>query len=276
MVLATAKRAARSLTPPIIWATASRLRRGPPPPPPVYDAATWEGPLDTWAEAVAASDGWASAPLLEKTLDLSLKVARGELAAQQDTITLTRPRYSATVLAFIAMAAADGALDVVDFGGSLGTNFDLNAAILRPYLDAGRCIWRVVELPETAALGREHRQTETLHFHDALTDVPKAPGQAIIFTGSLQYVEEFGRVLDEAVARAPGVIAFDRLLTTEDPDHAIYVQRPGSWYPAHLPVRAFSRARFVEEMTSMGYTLAAEFGVDEHRFDHIGLIFTRN
>ena len=171
----------------------------------------FEGPYATWQDAAANSDGWDASAILEKTLDRSLKVRDGEIGFQLDTVVFDRVIYSETVLAFLAIASAmnGGKLDIVDFGGSLGTNFAQNKKILRPFIEKGRCAWNVVERPPTADLGK-HFADENLRFFGGLEElkarVPKLP-TSFLFTGSLQYVSEPFTLLNQIIAGGVNLIA---------------------------------------------------------------------
>ena len=144
--------------------------------------ANFAGPYSSWQDAVAHSDGWDSSAILEKTLDLSLKMRDGLIVFQQDAIEYDRIIYSETILAFLAMASGmnGGKLDIVDFGGSLGTNFAQNRKILRPFIEKGKCAWNIVERQLTVDLGRKHFEDANLRFFGALDEAyPVVPGSSI-------------------------------------------------------------------------------------------------
>jgi putative methyltransferase (TIGR04325 family) len=116
------------------------------------------GPYLSWQDAVTASDGWDAPEIMDKTLDVSLRLRDGDIAFQQDTIVHDRIIYSETILAFIAMIAGRncGRIDIVDFAGSLGTNFMQNKKILEPFIKEAKCSWKIIERKIVVDLGREH------------------------------------------------------------------------------------------------------------------------
>jgi putative methyltransferase (TIGR04325 family) len=270
----------RQLTPPIVLAAARRLagRR-------TAKAPAWtplEGPYESWAAAVAAADGWEAPAILEKTLELSLQLQRGEIAFQRDARALDRIVYSPTILAFIALLAGQdgGRLDIVDFGGSLGTNFQQNRRVLAPFLARGACRWRVVETPRTAALGRERFEEPGLAFFASWADaVAGGAPKGLLFSSSFQYLEHQQGLLAEVAASGVETVAFERLMLVPGAEDRIYVQHtePDRYGGASVAVRASGRAAFEATMAGLGFTLVEEFpGPRQPLVQQPGMLFTRN
>jgi putative methyltransferase (TIGR04325 family) len=266
------------LTPPIVLAAARRLagRRAAKP--------AWtplEGPYESWAAAVAAADGWEAPAILEKTLQLSLQLQRGEIAFQRDARVLSRIVYSPTILAFIALLAGQdgGRLDIVDVGGSLGTNFQQNRRVLAPFLARGACRWRVVETARTAALGRERFEEPGLAFFDSWRDaIAGGAPKGLLFSSSFQYLEDPQGLLAEAAAGGVETIAFERMMLVPGAEDRIYLQHtePDRYGGATVAVRASGRAGFEAAMASLGFTLVEEFsGPRQPLVQQPGTLFTR-
>ncbi len=253
----------------------------------------FEGPYSSWRDAVANSDGWGAPAAFEKTLALSLKVRDGLIEFQQDLIEYDRIIYSETILAFLAMASGmnGGKLDIVDFGGSLGTNFAQNRKILRPFIERGKCAWSVVERPPTADLGKKHFEDENLRFFGALDELKMQRHElptSFLFSGSLQCVDEPFALQDRIIDGGVNLIAFDRLLVSPKAQHEIFIQQPdpAMQYHTTYPTWCFSRNLFVETMASKDFALVEEFTLpagaqfDYHRgpgkpYYWCGMIFAR-
>jgi putative methyltransferase (TIGR04325 family) len=250
----------------------------------------FEGPYSSWQGAMAASDdGWDSIDVLEKTLDLSLKMRDGLIEFQQDLIEYNRIIYSETILAFLAMASGmhGNSIEIVDFGGSLGTNFTQNKKILRHLIDDGKCKWNVVERPPTVKIGRNYFEDKSLQFFVSLDELMARNGYvptSFLFSGSTQCIEQPFVLLDEIIDRGANLIAFDRLFVSPNAQHEIFIQHHmGTTYPTWC----FSRNLFVETIESKGLSFVEEFSrpptaqLDYHRgpdrpFYWVGMIFARD
>jgi putative methyltransferase (TIGR04325 family) len=74
---------------------------------------------------VEASTGYDSEIILEKTRDALLKVKNGEAAYERDSVLFDEIQYAWPLLTSLMWVAAQakGILNVLDFGGSLGTTY---------------------------------------------------------------------------------------------------------------------------------------------------------
>jgi putative methyltransferase (TIGR04325 family) len=121
------KRAARALTPPLLWSLAHKVKTK-------CGVGVFEGPVASWEEAVARSDGWDAPEIAAKTLASSLKVRDGVIAFQEDGVSYDSIQYSTTILAFLLLALSRNKerLHILDFGGALGTHYFQKPSDLTP------------------------------------------------------------------------------------------------------------------------------------------------
>lgn len=274
-----AKDVIRSLTPPIIWRIASRLKHRSKDLPP----GGFEGPFSSWDEAVSRSDGWDLPLITEKMFAAALKVRDGLVAFEQDGLPRQSIIYSNTILAFLVLALSRNkrGIDIVDFGGGLGSNYVQNRKVLR-HMTATPIRWNVVERPVFAKLGLEHFQSDELFFYSTLLDVQSRPAplpEAILFSGSIQYIASPFALLDEVIKADIHIIALDRVLVAPRSDSAPFVQHPDPrvYYQATYPVWCFSRDKLILWFRDRGFELVEHFTSDrDANFDHCGMIFVRS
>lgn len=269
------KGALRAITPPIVWGAArslgSRLRPG--------EHRTFRGPHASWDDAVRQSDGWSSDVVTQKALTAALAVRDGRAAWEQDGVVEEHVSHSSAILSLLVLASGDrkDRLDIVDFGGSFGTHYFQN----RRFLDASGTpyTWHVVDLPNVVALGREHLATPALQFHADLREATSShPPQAVLFSGSFQYLADPWPVVDQIQETGARHMALDRVLVSPNPRDEVFVQHPdpNRYYPATYPVRCFGVDALVERFSQRGWRLVERFSNDRHRaFDHSGFLFTR-
>jgi len=108
------------------------------------------GNYSSWDDARSASGGYDADLILGKVRDALLKVKRGEAVAERDSVLFSTVPYSFPVIAALLGAASrsDGALSVLDFGGSLGTSYFYFRAFPA---QVKRLEWSIVEQPQGQA-----------------------------------------------------------------------------------------------------------------------------
>src|SRR5258708_5842918 len=85
---------------------------------------TYRGPHADWEAAKAATAGYDHAEILERVVDATRQVLRGEADYEQDGVPMHgMPTASHALESLLMVAALDGGrLSVLDFGGGLGSH----------------------------------------------------------------------------------------------------------------------------------------------------------
>lgn len=207
------------------------------------------GPFPTWAAAVAASQGYHRQNIVEKTREAMRRVQRGEAVYERDSVVFDRIHYSWPLLSGLLWVAAQrgGTLNVLDFGGALGSSFSQN----REFLSSLRsCRWNVVEQPAFVAAGQAEFAQGGLHFYDSIAAclAETRPSLALL-SGVLGYLPEPEVTLQELAAAPIEFLILDRTAFSELPYDQIYVQHvPAVIYAASYPCRILSRPRLRERL----------------------------
>ena len=138
----------RLVTPPVFIHLAKRLRGNRP-----TDAYGLSGDYHSWDEAMAASTGYDSESILDKTRTSLLKVKNGEAAYERDSVLFDEIEYAWPMLAGLMWVAArcGGTLNVLDFGGSLGSTYFQNRAFLSALPQVR---WNIVEQSRHVETGK--------------------------------------------------------------------------------------------------------------------------
>jgi putative methyltransferase (TIGR04325 family) len=260
----------RQLTPPAVWSLAARVRSGA-----VQRMPQFEGPFDSWEVAKARADGWDAQVITDKTVAAARRVRDGLAAVEQDGVERTNIPYSSTILSFIALVLAKHrAIELIDFGGGLGSNYFQNRKIVRATGLPVR--WNVVERAALAEIGAREFQTDELRFFPSLAEIsPKC--DSVVFTGSFQCLATPDPVLDGFAAETR-ILAFDRLIVSPEAIDRIYVQHPDPvmFYRATYPTWCFSKAGFIDRLAKRGFTLVEDFPTNPTApFDVCGFVFLR-
>lgn len=233
------KRIAKELCPPILWRTLK----------PRY---TFSGNFKTFADALAASDGYEDPAIAEQAVSHFLR---------------RDPKLDEYAIQLIAaFSQVKGPLRVLDIGGA-GGHFYFPLARHLPYvLD-----WTVLDTP---VMVEAFKKVET-----RIQYVTKPDGDydLALISGALQYMPEPYVFLAEHAHRFKHLIVNRAPLIDAD---RITVQRAliyGRTYPAWF----FSRERFMQALKDIGTVRMtwsqelAEFGLKGHCVSHCGFLITR-
>ncbi len=206
------------------------------------------GDYRSWKEAMAASTGYDSSVILEKTKSALLKVKNGEAVFERDSVLFDEIEYSWPLLAGLLQAAAKarGHLNVLDFGGSLGSTYFQNRAFLT---DLPHVQWNIVEQPKFAEAGKKYFEDEHLKFYAQVSDCLKqTKPNVVILCSVLQYLERPYEELHELLKLSCDLI-MDRTPFWDGPTDKLCVQNvPPSIYQASYPSWIFSRERFKAQL----------------------------
>jgi putative methyltransferase (TIGR04325 family) len=217
------------------------------------------GPFPNYNEALASSTGYSAesiAPSVLAALDL---VEQGKAAMERDGCVLERPQYAytlLTVLLYLALRNADKGVNVVDFGGSLGSSFFACKHWLGLVIERFR--WFVIEQPSFVEIGRRNLQSDKLVF---LTDVNhlNSKPDLVLLSGVLMYLEDPYEKLRELLDLKAPYVLIDRTAVVPCEDDIIAVEHVRApTYEASYPCCFLSRQKLASACRQ-NYTCIEEF-----------------
>lgn len=236
-----------------------------------------------WAQAQSASRGYADQAILARVLHATREVVAGRAAFERDSVLFQRWQPPFHLLAPLLRHALrhGGRLEVVDFGGSLGSTYRL----CKPFLPAGLALrWWVVEQANFVAAGQAEFGDDELSFHLALADLPPPMAPRLLLVSSvLQYLEDPGAHLDAWGRFDAQTLVLDRTPLSSAAGHSLCIQHvPRHIYDASYPTWILSRARLLAQLSSHWH-LVCEFDCPEGRrtaagglvFEFKGLLLER-
>lgn len=242
----------------------------------------WKGSYPTWGTAAALSSGYDANVILEKVLDATLKIKRGEFAFERDSILFQKIQYSWPVTAALMLAAAknSGELHVLDFGGALGSSYFQN----RPFLlGLKKVSWSVVEQSNFVHAGERYIQNDIIKFFNTIKDCLKVNKPNVILLSSVaQYLPHVDDLICEINKIDASILIFDRTPFALDEREKICIQIvPEQIYRVSYPMRILSLRNLLSSLTN--WKLTEEFLCPEgmrHIFfgpsmEFLGLIFER-
>jgi len=200
----------------------------------------------SWDETAARCTGYDSVQIIDKVLDATLRVKRGEAAFERDSVLFMEPEFNWPVATGLLLAAANGGgrLNVLDFGGALGSTYFQSRALFR-HIEEVR--WNIVEQPHYVCAARAHGLEEhPLYFYDSIgTCSANTQIDLVLLSSALQYIPEPASIIDEIVGLGARWLIIDRTPFQNQSDDRLFIQRvPKTIYPASYPMWALSEPKF--------------------------------
>jgi putative methyltransferase (TIGR04325 family) len=214
------------------------------------------GDYPTWAEAAAAAGP--GGPRTDRVIEAVRAVRDGRAAWERDGVTFATAEPHPPLLAALQSAAAqDGRLEVVDFGGALGSAWRQH----RAWLPRGTS-WRVVEVPALVEAGRREFADGALAFHASVDEAVAAGKPTVLLCSSvLQYLPDPMALLATEAARGWRDIILDRTALDPTGRGRICVQHtPPVLGGGRMACRLFNREELLGSF-ARDYALAAEWPV---------------
>lgn len=218
----------------------------------------WHGNYASWEEAVKLSSGYNSPEILEKVVVSARTIKSGLAVYERDSVLFNKIEYSFPVLSGLLWVAVqnNNRLNVLDFGGSLGSSYYQNRKLLDSLNEIN---WCIVEQPNFAEIGREEFATEQLHFFNSISDCTEKYNIDIILLSSvLQYLEEPGKFLEDLKSRRIKYLLIDRTPFVDSYDRITIQKVHPAIYKATYPCWFFNKEKFIANLCS-DYELVLEF-----------------
>lgn len=219
----------------------------------------FKGSYLNWEVAKKLSSGYDSDIILDKVKESMLKVKNGKAAFARDSVLFDSIQYSFPVLAGLLRASIsrNGELNVLDFGGSLGTSYYQ----CRKFLEGiNKLKWNIIEQPKFVSCGRKLFENEELKFYNSIEECfQNEKPQTIILSSVIQYIEKPFLLLEEIMKYNFEYVIFDRTaFLRHGPDRLAIQKVPKRIHGGSFPIWFFNYDNFLSKLASR-YDLVAEF-----------------
>ncbi len=167
--------------------------------------------------------------------------------------------YSWPIVSALLLVAAmnDGKLEIIDFGGSLGSSYFQNRKFLS---QLKKVSWNIVEQKNFVECGQKYFQDENLKFYfDIASCLQENKPSAILLSNVLQYLEKPYEMLDQIISYEFSYIIFDMISFNSVDEDIITIQKV--WpevYQATYPCWFFNKKKFLEKFEKK-YEIIEEF-----------------
>jgi putative methyltransferase (TIGR04325 family) len=218
----------------------------------------WHGNYPSWKEAAENSAGYDSEIILEKVKSSLIKVKEGNAAYERDSVLFTEVQYSYPLLSGLMWIAARnyGKLNVLDFGGSLGSTYFQNKFFLDSLSEVN---WCIVEQPRFVKCGKEFVAGSELHFFNTIEECLNSfKINAVLLSSVLQYIEKPFELTDRIISYGIDYLIIDRTPFIKGTDRITVQKVHPAIYRGSYPCWFFNKEKFIAGITS-NYKLVVEF-----------------
>lgn len=235
----------------------------------------FEDEFASWEEASSHCAGYDAEEILTKVLAATLKVKRGEAAFERDSVVFDEVEYVWPILAGLMWAAArnGGRLNVLDFGGALGSSYFQNRKLLQALPEVR---WNIVEQLHYVDAGRKHVQDEQLRFYKTIAEcIAENQPNVILLSSVLQYLESPDAVIGELNRLGATCLIIDRTPFSLRGGDILAIQNvPGSIYEASYPMWIFSQSRIEQKLADHWNMVASSLSQEGYIRTSGGLNFS--
>jgi putative methyltransferase (TIGR04325 family) len=235
------------------------------------NAIRFDDSCGTWESAAKSSGGYKQQEIIRKVQASTAAVLRGEALFERDGVLFNYPDYRWPVAAgLLSVAARDGSLRVLDFGGSLGSTYWQHRNLFRG-VDIE---WGVVEQSEFAQAGKQLEQNEVRFFESIQAASTEIFPNVVLLSSVLQYLPDPYTVLEELLRTQANTLIIDRTPVSEESENIACIQKvPRDIYPASYPAWVFSRSWLLNQFS--GWDLVAQFdGIEPTSTTSSGISFS--
>ena len=209
----------------------------------------WHGNYSTWEEARQKSSGYDSAMILGKVAISAGKVRDGMAVYERDSVLYDQINYSFPLLSGLLWVAArnKGRINVLDFGGSLGSSYYQNKKFLDEIPEVN---WCVVEQPGFTEQGQQNFSTGRLHFFQSIEEcLSNHEIDLILLSSVLQYLKEPYKLIDSVISNKIKYIIIDRTPFIDGDDRLTIQRVHPSIYKATYPCWFFNKNKFISYLS---------------------------
>ncbi len=221
----------------------------------------WRGNYSNWNVALKKCSGYDSQLIVDKVKESALKVKMGTAQYEKDSVIFNEMQYNFPILSSLLWVGSrnNGKLNVLDFGGSLGSCYYQHNFFLDSFADL---MWCIVEQPNFVKVGLESFADEKLKFYSNIEDCLNENYIHIILLSSvIPYLEKPYELLEIIKRKRIKYMLFDKTPLIEGKDRITIQKVNPAIYKASYPSWFFNKSKFMNFMEPE-YKLVFEF--DSH------------
>jgi putative methyltransferase (TIGR04325 family) len=218
----------------------------------------WHGNYSTWDEALGKCSGYDSDEVFNKVKTSSFKVKNGLATCERDSVCFNEMQYNFPLATALLMVAAhnNSILNVLDFGGALGSSYYQNRAFIGSLKEYS---WSIVEQQQFVEIGISHFRDNNLQFYYSIEDCLKEKKIDVVLLSSvLPYLKNPYELLKNIIDKKFKYVFIDKMPLIRGNDRITIQKVNPKIYNASYPSWFFNEKKLLDFMES-DYSLVYEF-----------------
>lgn len=221
-------------------------------------AVSFQKKLSCFSEARQMCDGYEAETIFDKVKNAVLEVKAGNAYYERDGCLFYEKDYYLQLIAVLFTIFFDQEkLNIIDFGGSLGSMYYQNKDMLIPFIN--NLTWNIVEQRHFVEWGGANLEDDILKFYYSVDEIEDC--NCVIFGSSLQYLEDYEEYLEKISQRKYKYIILDRTAVCDEEWFSIEVVHEPI-YEAKYPVHVFREDELILLFKGLGYGLNLQWVKD--------------
>ena len=205
------------------------------------------GNYKNWQEVQKQTHGYDDKAIIEKTRNSCLKIKNKEAIYERDTVIFDKIQYSYPLTTYLLYIAKENnnKLQVIDFGGSLGSHYYSHQNILT---NLKKLQWSIIEQEKIVKIGKNDFEDDQLKFYYNIKNATKhSKPNLVLMSSCLQYLEKPYDTLKEIINTKPEFIIFDRTSFNIKNNDLLTLQKiPPEIYQANYPAWFLNKEKFLD------------------------------
>lgn len=220
----------------------------------------WLGEYDSYEEVEKLSKGYNQDNIINTVKNSLLRVKNNQAVYERDSVVFEKIHYSWALLSGLMYVTlkSHNKLDIIDFGGSLGSTYYQN----RVFLDRLEHVsWNIVEQEQFVNIGRKEFEDARLKFYYSVEEAKQNNKNinVILLSSVLQYISSPYELLDEMLQHDFKYILFDRTAFSKNKKRVTLQVVPPHIYEASYPCWFFDEREFKQYFEKKNFYIIEEF-----------------
>ena len=225
----------------------------------------WSGNYTSWEDAEKQSIGYSASNIANQVKE-ALLITQDSIGTYEldGRVMKGVPNSTINLLKWIKKSAIGKSINVIDFGGSLGTTYYQLQSFLKDY----NVRWNIIEQENFVEIGKVTFENDSLKFYKCIEDCLKdTTPNCFIASGSITYIEKPYDLLQSLEKYHFDWIMLDRIsIITGDIDRLTIQITPLIIYEAIYPCWFLSENKLLKAMRNIGYSNVEAFNGDSSKY----------